>query len=77
MYFHVREDAINEARNIIDVGVLKPITRLGGITYGVVREGFELPRPDFNKEAEKWDVVKKIKEEAEKAKDEKKEVLRN
>ena len=45
--FWVREDAINEARNIIDPGVLRPVARLGGITYGRLTEGFELPRPDF------------------------------
>ncbi|KAG8166150.1 hypothetical protein KVR01_004702 [Diaporthe batatas] len=48
--FWVREDAINEDRNIIDPSVLRPISRLGGITYGRTIEGFELPRPDFNKD---------------------------
>ncbi|OAA61049.1 FMN-binding split barrel [Niveomyces insectorum RCEF 264] len=46
--FWVREDAINEERNIIDPAVLRPICRLGGITYGRVTEGFEIPRPDFS-----------------------------
>jgi hypothetical protein len=32
--------------------VLKPISRLGGITYGRVTEGFELPRPEYK------DVIK-------------------
>ncbi|KIV85337.1 hypothetical protein PV11_01040 [Exophiala sideris] len=48
--FWVREDAINEDRNIIDPAVLRPISRLGGITYGRVVEGFELLRPDYQKE---------------------------
>lgn len=30
--------------------VLRPISRLGGITYGRTIEGFELPRPDFTKD---------------------------
>lgn len=47
--FWVREDAINEDRNIIDPGVLRPISRLGGITYGRTVEAVELPRPDFEK----------------------------
>jgi flavin reductase (DIM6/NTAB) family NADH-FMN oxidoreductase RutF len=45
--FWVREDAINEERSLIDPAVLKPVSRLGGITYGRVLEGFELLRPDF------------------------------
>lgn len=50
--FWVREDAINEERNIIDPGVLRPVSRLGGIMYGRTTEGVEIPRPDF-KEKEK------------------------
>lgn len=46
--FWVREDAINEDRNIIDPGVLRPISRLGGIMYGRTVEGCELPRPEFS-----------------------------
>ncbi|KAL6720465.1 hypothetical protein ACLMJK_002388 [Lecanora helva] len=45
--FWVREDAINEERNIIDPGILRPMSRLGGIMYGRTTEGVELPRPDF------------------------------
>lgn len=48
--FWVREDAINEERNLVDPNVLRPISRLGGITYGKVIEGFELPRPDWEEE---------------------------
>lgn len=45
--FWVREDAINEEKNIIDPAVLKPMSRLGGIMYGRTTEGVEIPRPDF------------------------------
>ncbi len=63
--FWVRQDAINEERNMVDIAVrspfapcpclhapadqqvLRPVCRLGGITYGRVTEGFEIPRPDF------------------------------
>ncbi|KAK5989885.1 hypothetical protein PT974_08147 [Cladobotryum mycophilum] len=48
--FWVREDAINEDRSIIDLNVLKPISRLGGITYGRTNEVLELPRPQFEKD---------------------------
>ncbi|KAK4989872.1 hypothetical protein LTR50_002919 [Elasticomyces elasticus] len=47
--FWAREDAINEDRNIIDPAVLRPMSRLGGITYGRLLEGVELPRPEFDK----------------------------
>jgi flavin reductase (DIM6/NTAB) family NADH-FMN oxidoreductase RutF len=48
--FWVREDAINEERNIVKTEVLRPISRLGGISYGRTVQGFELPRPVFEKE---------------------------
>ncbi|KAF3101019.1 hypothetical protein TWF102_004601 [Orbilia oligospora] len=56
--FHVREDMWAEGNegSIIDIGKLKPISRLGGIMYGRTTAGAELPRPDFAKEAEKEDV---------------------
>ena len=37
--------------------VLRPMSRLGGITYGRLLEGIEIPRPDWGD----------VKEEAEKA----------
>ncbi|KAJ5747029.1 uncharacterized protein N7511_008725 [Penicillium nucicola] len=42
--FWVRDDAVNEERSAIDLKVLKPVSRLGGITYGRTTEVFELPR---------------------------------
>jgi flavin reductase (DIM6/NTAB) family NADH-FMN oxidoreductase RutF len=50
--FWVREDAINEEKNLVDPGVLRPMSRLGGITYGRVVEGIEILRPDWRKENE-------------------------
>jgi flavin reductase (DIM6/NTAB) family NADH-FMN oxidoreductase RutF len=47
--FWAREDAVNEDRNLIDPSVLRPVSRMGGITYGRVMEGVEIPRPDFEK----------------------------
>ncbi|KAF6232881.1 hypothetical protein HO173_008844 [Letharia columbiana] len=63
--FWVREDAINEDRNIIDPGVLRPISRLGGIMYGRTVEGCEIPRPDFadkEKEGETTGLLKPKRE---------------
>lgn len=57
--FWVREDAINEDRNIIDPGILRPMSRLGGITYGRTVEGIEIPRPDFS-EATKPEEMKRL-----------------
>jgi flavin reductase (DIM6/NTAB) family NADH-FMN oxidoreductase RutF len=48
--FWAREDAINEERNLIAPEVLRPVSRLGGISYGRTTEALELPRPVFEKE---------------------------
>jgi len=48
--FWAREDAINKEKNLLSLEVLKPISRLGGISYGRVTEAVEIPRPDF----EEW-----------------------
>lgn len=45
--FWVREDAINEEKSLVDLKVLKPISRLGGISYGRTTEAMEIPRPNF------------------------------
>jgi len=54
--FWAREDALNEDRNLIDPMVLRPMSRLGGITYGRVLEGVEIPRPDWGKEVKEGRV---------------------
>jgi hypothetical protein len=61
--FWAREDAINEDKNLVDPAVLKPISRMGGITYGRTVEAVELPRPDFKEmtadgEAERKGLLK-------------------
>ncbi|KAI0380974.1 hypothetical protein F5Y04DRAFT_256420 [Hypomontagnella monticulosa] len=45
--FWVREDALNEDQNMIDPDVLRPMARLGGISYARVRDVMEVPRPRF------------------------------
>ncbi|KAJ9295087.1 hypothetical protein DTO271G3_6257 [Paecilomyces variotii] len=47
--FWAREDAVNEERNLLDINVLRPISRLGGISYGRLTDCIELPRPEWNK----------------------------
>lgn len=51
--FWVREDAIDDTKSLIDPAVLRPIARLGGITYARVVDGFEIPRPVAKEEVEK------------------------
>lgn len=58
--FWAREDAVNVERNLLDPKVLKPISRLGGITYGRTTEGIELPRPDFEKDLGGKEGVEKL-----------------
>lgn len=48
--FHVREDAVNEGLDGIDPEVLRPMSRLGGITYARTLDAVELPRPDFEEQ---------------------------
>ena len=48
--FWVREDALNVAEDQIDLGAMRPLVQLGGISYGRVRETFELPRPRLQDE---------------------------
>jgi len=55
--FWVREDAINEDRSQVDPDVLRPVSRLGGITYGRTTEVFELPRPVLKQEKEQGKVT--------------------
>jgi flavin reductase (DIM6/NTAB) family NADH-FMN oxidoreductase RutF len=48
--FWVRKDALNEEQDRINLEILRPLTQLGGISYGRVRETFELPRPSLSSE---------------------------
>ncbi|KAI1879752.1 hypothetical protein JX265_002706 [Neoarthrinium moseri] len=61
--FWVREDALNEEKNLVDPAVLRPISRLGGITYGRLTEAMEITRPVFAKDVggmEGYDKLKKV-----------------
>ncbi|OLN83272.1 Uncharacterized protein CCHL11_03009 [Colletotrichum chlorophyti] len=59
--FWVREDAINEQKNLVDPEVLRPISRLGGITYGRVTEVLEIPRADWEANIGGEDGFEKLK----------------
>ncbi|MCJ1277093.1 hypothetical protein MMC21_004902 [Puttea exsequens] len=63
--FWVREDAINEERNIIDPAILRPMSRLGGIMYGRTTEVVEIPRLDFAEKEEEKETEGLVKSKAE------------
>jgi flavin reductase (DIM6/NTAB) family NADH-FMN oxidoreductase RutF len=48
--FWVQEGALNESQDNVDLQALRPLVQLGGISYGRVRETFELPRPSMETE---------------------------
>ena len=62
--FWVREDAINADKNLIDPAILRPMSRLGGITYGRTVEGVELPRPDWEQKQEQGETQGLVKKKA-------------
>ncbi|KAI1073862.1 hypothetical protein F5B20DRAFT_574501 [Whalleya microplaca] len=64
--FWAREDAVNEERNMLDPAVLRPVCRLGGITYGRVTEAIEIPRPVFAKDVGGVEGYEKLKAKAKK-----------
>jgi flavin reductase (DIM6/NTAB) family NADH-FMN oxidoreductase RutF len=45
--FWVREDALSEEKDLINLDVLRPVSRLGGIRYGRTTQVVEIPRPRF------------------------------
>ncbi|KAJ5161952.1 hypothetical protein N7492_007344 [Penicillium capsulatum] len=45
--FWAREDAIDPDQSVLDLKVLKPVSRLGGISYGRTTDAIEIPRPQF------------------------------
>ncbi|KAB5523003.1 hypothetical protein GE09DRAFT_1178461 [Coniochaeta sp. 2T2.1] len=63
--FWVRGDAVDGEGSLVDAAVLKPVSRLGGITYGRTTEAFELPRPDFEKDIGGRAAVEEIRNKKE------------
>ena len=63
--FWVDEEAINGDKNLMDMEVYRPLARMAGITYGVVREGLELQRPDFERDVGGREGYERLKREQE------------
>lgn len=59
--FWAREDAVNKEKNILDPTVLRPVSRLGGISYGRTTEFVELSRPDFEETKKKGELEHLVK----------------
>ncbi|KAJ6572147.1 hypothetical protein B0H19DRAFT_1132720 [Mycena capillaripes] len=56
-YIHVRNAVLNE-KGVVDPAKLKPIARMGDITYIKVKDGFRIPRPSWAQDKE--EVEKRI-----------------
>jgi len=66
--FHAREDAIDEKRETVDIKILRPVWRGGGITYGTCFGGWETPRPDSFRKLRETQRIKDILQTVERPK---------
>ncbi|GAA5834975.1 hypothetical protein JCM3766R1_002058 [Sporobolomyces carnicolor] len=64
-YFHVNQHIIDQESFLIDTKELKPVSRLGGISYARTVDAYELPRPVWKNEKEKTEVQAALKSESE------------
>lgn len=65
--YHVRQSVLNPSfmesgAPTIDYAKLKPVTRLGGIGYGRLTEGYEINRPVWEEEKERFEGKDKEEE---------------
>ena len=58
------QQEIAMTRLLTSLQVLRPMSRLGGITYGRLTEAIELPRPDFEDTMKAEEVKKLVKPKA-------------
>jgi hypothetical protein len=54
---HMRKDTLDPVRGIPDPGKLKPILRLGGITYAKLGDGYQIPRPAWANEMDNIEQI--------------------
>ncbi|ORY58359.1 hypothetical protein BCR35DRAFT_355414 [Leucosporidium creatinivorum] len=47
-FWKIREDAMDAEMTTCDQKVLKNFVKMGGITFGRVTSGYELPRPFYS-----------------------------
>lgn len=58
--FWVQEDAVNADCSHIDLNKLRPVGQLGGISYGRITSTFELPRPRWEDELPKNELLRDL-----------------
>ncbi|KAI0466522.1 hypothetical protein F4859DRAFT_497081 [Xylaria cf. heliscus] len=58
--FWVREDAANEDFSHIDLNKLRPVGQLGGMAYGRITSTFDLPRPRWDDEQPKSELLTRL-----------------
>lgn len=60
VYFHIREDVMNDEKTLIRMDKLRPVSRIGGIGYLRTTSGFEVKRPIYkNFYPDLWSVAEK------------------
>ncbi|KAI0861212.1 hypothetical protein F4860DRAFT_173169 [Xylaria cubensis] len=63
--FWVREDAANEDFSHIDLNKLRPVGQLGGMAYGRISSTFDLPRPRWDDEEPKSELLTRLASQTE------------
>ncbi|KAI1742997.1 hypothetical protein F4680DRAFT_410741 [Xylaria scruposa] len=58
--FWVREDAANEDFSHVDLNKLRPVGQLGGMAYGRISSTFDLPRPRWDDEEPKSELLTRL-----------------
>lgn len=64
---HVREACLREDGLALDPAKLRPIARLGGLSYARLAEGFDLPRPSWKTAQGPYELIQKRQGHAKKA----------
>ena len=54
---HVREDVLNENGTAVDPGKLRPIARLGGMSYSRLLEAFDISRVSWKDIREDYEAI--------------------
>jgi len=54
---HICEDVLNEDGTTIDPSKLRPIARLGGMSYSRLLEGFDISRPSWKDIREEYEEI--------------------